>query len=162
MVHLRGRVGAGSGKTHLSAVSPDRSPVPAAWLPTPWSVRPRLPALKYSSNAPGPLQEAVRDGKPIQGTGITGELFCLVFQLFFKDALARFITTIVAGKVRLAFPLLHAIDPAGKIAAGQGSKSRRLSRTRVSREKRWPTSRLSLTWPTGLSPSLSIGYWAFP
>ncbi len=72
--------------------------------------------------APGPLQEAVRDGRPIQGTGITGELFCLVFQLFFKDALARFITTIIAGKVRLAFPVLHAIDPAGKIADWVGQQ----------------------------------------
>jgi hypothetical protein len=73
-------------------------------------------------DTPGPLQEAVRDGKPIQGAGITGELFCLVFQLFFKDALARFIATIVAGKVRLAFPLLHAIDPAGKIADWVGQQ----------------------------------------
>ncbi len=39
-------------------------------------------------------------------------------QLFFKDALARFITTIIAGKVRLAFPVLHAIDPVG---TGNGS-----------------------------------------
>ena len=72
-------------------------------------------------NTPGPLREAIRDGKPIQGAGVTGELFCLVFQLFFKDALAQFIETIVAGKVRLAFPVLHTIDPAGKIAdwAGQ-------------------------------------------
>ena len=147
---------------HLSAVSPDRSPVPAAWSSDAVVRQAAVACAQVLLNAPGPLQEAVRDGKPIQGTGITGELFCLVFQLFFKDALARFITTIVAGKVRLAFPLLHAIDPAGKIAAGQGSKSRRLSRTRVSREKRWPTGRLSLTWPTGLSPSLSIGYWAFP
>jgi len=73
-------------------------------------------------NTPGPLQEAIRDGKPIQGTGITGDLFCLVFQLFFKDALARFIATIVAGKVRLAFPVLHAIDPAGKIADWVGQQ----------------------------------------
>jgi len=71
---------------------------------------------------PGLLQGAIRNGKPIQGTGITGELFCLVFQLFFKDALARFIETIVAGKVRLAFPVLHAIDPAGKIADWVGQQ----------------------------------------
>jgi hypothetical protein len=73
-------------------------------------------------NTPGPLQDAIRLGKPIEGTGISGELFCLVFQLFFKDALARFVTTIVAGKVRLAFPLLHAIDPAGKIADWVGQQ----------------------------------------
>ena len=72
--------------------------------------------------APSPLREAVRDGKPIQGTGITGDLFCLIFRLFFKDALARFIATIVAGKIRLAFPLLHAIDPAGKIASWAGQQ----------------------------------------
>jgi hypothetical protein len=71
---------------------------------------------------PGPVQEAIRSGKPIQGTGIAGDLFCLVFQLFFKDALARFIETIVAGKVRLAFPLLHVIDPAGKIADWVGQQ----------------------------------------
>jgi hypothetical protein len=70
----------------------------------------------------GPLQEIVRDGKPIQGTAISGELFCLIFQLFFKDALARFIMTIVAGKVRLAFPLLHTVDPAGKIADWVGQQ----------------------------------------
>jgi hypothetical protein len=73
-------------------------------------------------DAPGPLRDVVRLGKPIEGTGISGELFCLVFQLFFKDALARFVTTIVAGKVRLAFPLLHAIDPAGKIADWVGQQ----------------------------------------
>jgi len=73
-------------------------------------------------DTPGPLEEAVRDGDPIRGTGITGELFCLVFQLFFKDALARFIATIVAGKIRLAFPVLHAIDPAGKIASWAGQQ----------------------------------------
>lgn len=73
-------------------------------------------------NKPGPLQEAVREGKPIGGGGISDELFCLVFELFFKDALARFIATIVAGKVRLAFPLLHVIDPAGKIASWAGQQ----------------------------------------
>jgi hypothetical protein len=73
-------------------------------------------------NMPGPLQEAIRAGRPIQGTGIVGEVFCLVFQLFFKDALARFIETIVAGKVRLAFPLLHVIDPAGKISDWVGQQ----------------------------------------
>jgi hypothetical protein len=71
---------------------------------------------------PGPLQEAIRAGKPIQDIGIADDLFCLVFQLFFKDALARFIETIVAGKVRLAFPVLHAIDPAGKISGWVGQQ----------------------------------------
>jgi hypothetical protein len=73
-------------------------------------------------NKPGPLQEAVQEGKPIRGGSISDELFCLVFQLFFKDALARFVTTIVAGKIRLAFPLLHIIDPAGKIASWAGQQ----------------------------------------
>jgi hypothetical protein len=73
-------------------------------------------------DTPGPLQDVIRLGKHIEGGGISGELFCLVFQLFFKDALARFVTTIVAGKVRLAFPLLHAIDPAGKIADWVGQQ----------------------------------------
>jgi hypothetical protein len=73
-------------------------------------------------NVQGPLQEAITEGKPIQGSGISGELFCLVFQLFFKDALTRFITTIVAGKIRLAFPLLHVLDPAGKIASWAGQQ----------------------------------------
>jgi hypothetical protein len=73
-------------------------------------------------NTPSALQKAVREGIPIQGTSIPGDLFCLVFQLFFKDALARFIMTIVAGKVRLAFPLLHVVDPAGKIADWVGQQ----------------------------------------
>lgn len=71
---------------------------------------------------PGPLRDAVMEGRPVQGTGISGELFCMVFQLFFKDALTRFITAIVAGKVRLVFPVLHAIDPAGKIASWVGQQ----------------------------------------
>jgi hypothetical protein len=67
------------------------------------------------------LQQAIRSGEPMPGAGFSGELFCLIFQLFFKKSLAGFIATIVAGKVKLAFPLLHVIDPAGRIAdwAGQ-------------------------------------------
>jgi hypothetical protein len=72
---------------------------------------------------PGPLQDAIRLGKPIEGAWISDELFCLVFQLFFKDALAQFVTVIVAGKVRLAFPLLHTVDPAGKIADWVGQQA---------------------------------------
>jgi hypothetical protein len=70
----------------------------------------------------GPLRDAVMEGKPVQGAGISRELFCMVFQLFFKDALTQFITSVVAGKVRLAFPVLHAIDPAGKIASWIGQQ----------------------------------------
>jgi hypothetical protein len=81
------------------------------------------------------LEDAIRLGKPIEGTGISGELFCLVFQFFFKDALARFVTTIVAGKVRLAIALLHAIDPAGKITDWVGSRSPRSSRIRPRRRR---------------------------
>jgi hypothetical protein len=73
-------------------------------------------------DAPGPLREAVRDGTTVQGARISGELFCLVFQLFFKDALTRFITAIISGKIRLAFPLLRLIDPAGKIAGWVGQQ----------------------------------------
>jgi hypothetical protein len=73
-------------------------------------------------SAPGPVRDAVMDGKAASGPAISGELFCLVFRLFFKDAVASFITTIIAGKVRLAVPLLHMIDPAGKIADWVGEQ----------------------------------------
>lgn len=72
-------------------------------------------------NGSAQLQQAIRSGERIPRAGFPGELFCLIFQLFFKKSLAGFIATIVAGKVKLAFPLLHVIDPAGRIAdwAGQ-------------------------------------------
>jgi hypothetical protein len=70
----------------------------------------------------GPVRDVIRDGKVTNDPLVTGELFCLIFQLFFKDAIARFITTIIAGKVRLALPLLHVIDPAGKIADWVGAQ----------------------------------------
>jgi len=70
----------------------------------------------------GPLQEAVTEGKPLLGARISGDLFCLVFQLFFRDSVAKFITAIVAGKVRLTLAPLHLIDPAGKIADWVGQQ----------------------------------------
>jgi hypothetical protein len=73
-------------------------------------------------DAPGPVQDAVKEGKAVTGSVISGELFCLVFRLFFKDAITSFITTIIAGKMKLAVPLLHVIDPAGKIADWVGEQ----------------------------------------
>lgn len=67
-------------------------------------------------SAPGSLRDAVQDGKAVSGPAISSELFCLVFRIFFKDAVTGFITTIIAEKVKLAVPVLHVIDPAGKIA----------------------------------------------
>jgi hypothetical protein len=72
--------------------------------------------------AQGPVRDVIQDGTVANGSLLTGELFCLIFELFFKDAIARFITTIIAGKVRLALPLLHVIDPAGKIADWVGEQ----------------------------------------
>jgi hypothetical protein len=73
-------------------------------------------------DAPGPVRDAVRDGKAVSGPALSDELFCLVFRLFFKDTITSFITTIIAGKVKLAVPLLHVIDPAGKIADWVGEQ----------------------------------------
>jgi hypothetical protein len=70
----------------------------------------------------GPLLRAVREAPATDSAYLSDELFCLVFELFFKKALANFVTTIIAGKVSLALPLLHVVDPAGKIAEWAGEQ----------------------------------------
>jgi hypothetical protein len=71
---------------------------------------------------PGPVRDAVLGGSAASPVTLSGELFCLVFRLFFKEAVASFITTIIAEKVQLAVPLLHVIDPAGEIAHWVGEQ----------------------------------------
>ena len=44
------------------------------------------------------------------------DLFCLLYRQFFAQAVAQFITTVIAEKIKLAVPALHVVDPAGQIA----------------------------------------------
>ncbi len=50
------------------------------------------------------------------GGGLTGELFCLIYQWFFGDTVAEFLRIAVAEKVKLVVPLLRALDPENHIA----------------------------------------------
>jgi hypothetical protein len=73
-------------------------------------------------SAPGPLQDSILSGQLTNGSFISGELFCMVYKLFFKESVAGFITTMIAGKIQVAMPLLHVIDPAGEIAHWAGEQ----------------------------------------
>lgn len=48
--------------------------------------------------------------------GLSDELFCLIYGWFFADAVAEFVKTLMAEKIKLVFPVLYAVDPAGLIA----------------------------------------------
>jgi hypothetical protein len=61
-------------------------------------------------------------GQSVTGLPISDELFCIVFKIFFKESVAGFITTMIAGKIQIAMPLLHLIDPAGQIAHWVGEQ----------------------------------------
>lgn len=50
------------------------------------------------------------------GGGLTGELFCLLYQWFFGDAVAEFLRMVVAEKVKLVVSLLPALDPEDQVA----------------------------------------------
>ena len=44
-------------------------------------------------------------------------VFCLLYRMFFAQVVSQFITTVIAEKVKLAVPVLRAVDPAGEVAA---------------------------------------------
>ncbi|MFD7502411.1 hypothetical protein [Streptomyces sp. NPDC059850] len=50
------------------------------------------------------------------GRGLSGEVFCLLYQGFFAGVVAEFLRTAVAEKVKLVVPLLPALDPEDHIA----------------------------------------------
>ncbi|MFI6346052.1 hypothetical protein [Streptomyces sp. NPDC050560] len=50
------------------------------------------------------------------GAGITGELFCLLYKLFFADVVAEFVRGAVAESVKGAVPVLHVLDPGDHVA----------------------------------------------
>ncbi|WAP58317.1 hypothetical protein [Streptomyces sp. S465] len=50
------------------------------------------------------------------GSGLSGEVFCLLFRGFFADVVAEFLRTAVAEKVKRVAPLLPAVDPEDHIA----------------------------------------------
>jgi hypothetical protein len=62
-----------------------------------------------------PLGQAVRDGGS-GGVPIIGELLCSVYQLFFAKSVSGFLNTVIAEKIKLAVPVLYAVDPAGIVA----------------------------------------------
>lgn len=60
-----------------------------------------------------PVATAVMEGS---GPGkISGDLLCLVYALFFAEAVSEFLTAAVAEKIKLAVPVLY-LDPTGEIA----------------------------------------------
>ncbi|AGP55007.1 hypothetical protein [Streptomyces rapamycinicus] len=63
----------------------------------------RLLEEEHSAGAPG-------------GSGMSGEVFCLLYRGFFADVVAEFLRTAVAEKVKLVVPLLPALDPEDHIA----------------------------------------------
>jgi hypothetical protein len=62
------------------------------------------------------ISKAVESGSTYEG-GLTGELFCEVYRIFFAEAVASFLQSVIAAKITLIAPILPAIDPAGKIAS---------------------------------------------
>jgi hypothetical protein len=61
------------------------------------------------------IARAVETSSPYNGR-ITGELFCDVYRIFFAEAVASFLQSVIAAKITLVIPILPAIDPAGHIA----------------------------------------------
>jgi hypothetical protein len=69
-----------------------------------------------------PLIDLLEGGKMIDGVPLSDDLFCLLFELFFKQAIAHFITAMISGKVQVLLPALHIIDPAGRIGDWVGEQ----------------------------------------
>lgn len=55
---------------------------------------------------------------PAQGResgGLASDILCDLFQLFFALVVAEFLKSVIAAHIALAMPLVHVLDPAGKI-----------------------------------------------
>ncbi|MFI0775144.1 hypothetical protein [Streptomyces sp. NPDC021212] len=61
------------------------------------------------------LEEHPEAGNP-GDSGLSGEVFCLLYRGFFADVVAEFLRAAVAEKVKLVVPLLPALDPEDHIA----------------------------------------------
>ncbi|WP_211762990.1 hypothetical protein [Kutzneria sp. CA-103260] len=61
------------------------------------------------------LRHAVDTGTPSRG-GISSELFCTVYRIFFAQAVTNFLKSVITAKITLIAPILPVIDPAGHIA----------------------------------------------
>ncbi len=61
------------------------------------------------------LRHAVRTGHGGAG-GISDELFCDSYRTFFAGVVTGFLESVIAGKVKLMFPVLPVVDPAADIA----------------------------------------------
>src|SRR5262249_35167075 len=46
---------------------------------------------------------------------IDDNLFCMIYRLFFADAVTGFLQSVIAAKITLMVPALPAVDPAGQI-----------------------------------------------
>jgi hypothetical protein len=57
--------------------------------------------------------DAMPDGN---GRGLSGDLFCLLFQWLFADVVGEFLRAVVAEKITLAAPVLAIPDPEGRLA----------------------------------------------
>ena len=62
------------------------------------------------------LRDAVDTGTPSHG-GISNELFCAVYRIFFAQAVTNFLKSVITAKITLIAPILPVIDPAGHIAS---------------------------------------------
>ncbi|MEV6125512.1 hypothetical protein AB0M05_01620 [Streptomyces violaceusniger] len=61
------------------------------------------------------LERHPEAGKP-GGNGLSGEVFCLLYQGFFAGVVSEFLRTAIAEKVKLTVPLLPTLDPEDHIA----------------------------------------------
>ncbi len=48
---------------------------------------------------------------------VSSDILCDLFQLFFANTVAEFLHSVVAEHVKLALPVLHGVDPEGRIAS---------------------------------------------
>ncbi|MFJ8955157.1 hypothetical protein ACIRO1_34175 [Streptomyces sp. NPDC102381] len=62
------------------------------------------------------LDQQSQAGAPPRPGGLSGDLFCMVYQWFFADVVAEFLRSAIAEKVKLVVPLLPAVDPEDHIA----------------------------------------------
>lgn len=71
-------------------------------------------AARYLLDHSPALRRAVETGNK-GAVGIGDELFCMIYRLFFADAVTGFLQSVIAAKITLLVPVLPAVDPAGDI-----------------------------------------------
>ncbi|NEA62027.1 hypothetical protein [Streptomyces sp. SID12488] len=75
-------------------------------------------AQRLLTEHPDIRESLTAPGGPSHGTGLAGDLLCLLYQWFFADLVTEFLRAVIAEKIKLTVPVLEVIDAEGRIADG--------------------------------------------